>query len=199
MVHNGAITIQSTEGNKRAISFALAQVILKNKSSESSIIDDFVQTSARLVDDDFQILENSKISNEDRKLQSTINTFIPHRDRGKANENKITQSIAEFMIWSEIEYAKTDPNFVQAAEDMKKLTSSITPKDTSSDGELIVLLHIMQTSIRRFRKILNKSSREQGFSLCSSFCMDPKSVTLSVVKRGREGDILYLGKLAKKS
>ena len=52
--------------------------------------------------------------------------------------------------------------------------------------------------IRRLRQELNSAAHSRGFLLCSSFLMDPTAITLSMVRRGKEGDLAELKKLAAK-
>merc|ERR550539_713567 len=78
------------------------------------------------------------------------------------------------------------------------MTTSLSTDSSSNDDTIIAAVHTIQTSIRRFRKVLNESSRKKGFSLCSSYSMDPSSISLSMVKRGREGDVMALKKIARK-
>jgi hypothetical protein len=204
LVSNGTVAIQKEKGKKRAVSAAVIQYILsKNDGSIPTILNELVKAAADLLDQDFLLI--ASIQNKEQvegrgsgiQLQSTINTFIPHHDRG-SNERKLTQSLAELMIWSETKHSQTDSKFVQATSDIQNLSSSLTSSDPEMDDKIVSSLHVAQTSIRRFRKKLNESSRKQGFALCSSFHMEPSSVTLSMVKRGREGDVLTLERLAKK-
>ena len=200
LLRNGAISIQKESGNKRGICAAVIEYILSKKHTPDSIVlNEFVKTIADLVDRDFSLITSaeSNKSKDDKGLQSTINTFIPHHNRG-TNERRLAQSVAELMIWSETKHSQTDSKFVQAAEDICSSTSSIVSSDSTSDDKIVASLHSIQTSIRRFRKQLNNSSRSQGFSLHSTYSMDPSSITLSMVKRGRQGDVLCLEKSAKR-
>lgn len=201
LVRSKVIEIQNSEGKKRAISAAVIK-FLNSSKDESTILGNLVKATAEMLDKDFSIIkgrENNPDMRNDMELQSTINTFLPHHNRGKnRNERRLVQSISEFLIWSETEHSQSDPKFVKAVADMKNCTLSLPLSDPSSDDNIVSSLHVVQTSVRRFRQKLNKSSRDQGFALCSSYSMDPKAITLSMVKRGREGDVMTLQKLAKR-
>jgi hypothetical protein len=207
LVKNDSIKIHSDEGKKRAISAAVIEFMSAQNNEESSnspstVLNEFVRAAAKLLDNDFTLIK-SFIENEPKKddttieLQSTMNTFIPHHNRGN-NERRLAQSMAELMIWSATQHSKKDSKFVQATANICASTLSISASDSSADDKIVASLHIIQTSIRRFRKQLNESSRKQGFSLGSSYSMEPSSITLSMVKRGREGDVVSLQRLAKK-
>ena len=203
LVQHGIINIRDGNGNKRAISAAMIKVT--QNMPISTVLSDLVKAAAELLDSDFSLIVSSntaekedKSKEEEIKLQSTINTFIPHHDRG-SKERRLAQSVAEFMIWKEAKHSQIDPKFVQAITDICLSSSSLSASDDSSmDDKIISSLHVLQTSIRRFRKELNQSSRKRGFSLCTSYSMEPSSITLSMVKRGRVGDVTSLQRLASK-
>jgi len=223
----GVLQIQKDQGNKRALSEAVMTIVLgkdtmKSKTSESSILEELLKIAAKLLDEDLTLIaeiETTSLTStkelvgsqkkarkkqkmeasQDRTLQSTISTFIPHHDRG-TKSRKLAQSVAELMIWSQTSSSKLDPKFSSAIQDLRQY-SSLTPppSDTSIDDKIIICVHSLQTSIRRLRKKLNSSSRDQGFSLCTSFTMDPASITLEMVKGGKEGDVQRLSALASKA
>jgi hypothetical protein len=203
LVRHGIVNIRDDKGNKRAISAAMIK--LTQNMPISTVLSDLVTAAAELLDSDFSLITSSNTAEkkdeskeEEIKLQSTINTFIPHHDRG-SKERRLTQSVAEFMIWKETKHSQTNPKFVQAVTDICTSSSSLSASDDSSmDDKIVSSLHVMQTSIRRFRKELNESSRKRGFSLCTSYSMEPSSITLSMVKRGRVGDVASLQRLASK-
>jgi hypothetical protein len=70
------------------------------------------------------------------------------------------------------------------------------PAGEESEAEACV--HKLQTIIRRKRKLLTASSREQGFSLSTLYCLDPSAITLSMLRRGKAGDLTALQRLASK-
>ena len=61
------------------------------------------------------------------------------------------------------------------------------------------LVHKLQTIIRRLRKELGASAREQGFALCTLFTLDPASITLRAIRRGKAGDLAMLQRIASKA
>ena len=204
----GIMDIRKDEGNRRGIVAALKKVSSNTSASifssvavgNPSILQDLIKAAANLLDGDFSLIATTSTamdSNKMDELQSTINTYVPHHDRGTRNR-KLTQSLAEYLIWIQTKHAQTDYKFVQAKKAIHEVVSSTTAIGDTVDDKIILSLHILQTSIRRFRQKLNVSSRNQGFSLCSSYTMDSTSITLSMVKRGREGDVMNLQKLATK-
>jgi hypothetical protein len=216
---SGTIALQDDKGNKRAISAAVIDFILSQKEENKeesgstggagAVLNEFVKAAADLLDGDFSLItalsaattadesDSLKKGMRDTGIQSTINTFLPHHNRGTKGR-RLAQSIAELMIWTETKHSKTNSKFIQAFTDIHNCSSSIVSTDASSDDKIVASLHVIQTSIRRFRKVLNESSRKQGFSLCTSFAMEPSSITLSMVKCGKEGDVLCLRGLATK-
>jgi len=215
----GVLQIQKDQGNKRALSQAVMTIVIgkdtmKSKIKESLVLEEILKIAARLLDEDLTLIaeiETTSLTSltstkeledsqePDRTLQSTISTFIPHRDRG-TKSRKLAQSVAELMIWSQTSSSKVDPKFSAAIQDLRQY-SSLTPPPSkiSIDDKIITCVHSIQTSIRRLRKKLNSSSRDQGFSLCTSFTMDPASITLGMVKGGKEGDVKGLSALASKA
>jgi len=204
----GVLKIQKDHGGKRALSQAVRTVVLAKKPTqsesinESLVLEELLMVAAKLLDEDLSLIakmESDTLTtkkSQDRILQSTINTFIPHRDRG-TKARKLVQSVAELMIWSRTASSKVDPKFSAAIQDLHRHSSSIPPaSDTTIDDNIIKCVHSLQTSIRRFRKKLNSSSRGQGFSLCSSFTMDPASITLAMIKGSKDGDFVRLSALA---
>jgi len=160
---------------------------------------------AKLLDDDLTFITETEnptkkaTAARDKSFQSTINTFIPHRERG-SKARKLVQSVAELMIWSQTASCKADVKFSAAFQDLCQLSSStLPPFNDSINGKVIKCVHSLQTSIRRLRKKLNASSRDQGFSLCTSFTMDPASITLGMIKGGKAGDFQRLSTLASKA
>jgi hypothetical protein len=57
----------------------------------------------------------------------------------------------------------------------------------------------MQTIIRRLRKELSASARDQGFALSTEYTLNPTTITLKMLKRGKTGDLQLLQHLAKKA
>jgi len=223
----GVLQIQKDQGGKRALAQAVMTIVLgqdtmESKTSESLVLEELLKIAAQLLDEDLALiaeieatsltstkeLEGSQDketkkqkmeTSQDRILQSTISTFIPHHDRG-TKSRKLVQSVAELMIWCQTSSSKVDPKFSAAIQDLRQY-SSLTPppSDTNIDDKIIACVHSLQTSIRRLRKTLNSSSRDQGFSLCTSFTMDPASITFGMVKAGKEGDVQGLSALASKA
>ena len=126
------------------------------------------------------------------EMQSTINTFVPHRDRGVGHRN-LAQKVAELLIWSNTNVCKSDARFMKAFDSISEMKWDPLEKDS-----FLSHIHAMQTSIRRLRKTLNKSSREQGFSLCTSYQMDPSTIDFDMIRTGKEGDVQKLLRLATK-
>jgi len=60
-------------------------------------------------------------------------------------------------------------------------------------------VHKMQTIIRRLRKELSASARDQGFALSTEYTLNPTTITLKMLKRGKTGDLQLLQHLAKKA
>lgn len=207
LLKNGIFDIHTNTGKKRAVSAAVILTVQSESSFSSLILDDLIKAASELLDKDFQLIKTMKEAEDEQtppekkeevELQSTINTFIPHHNRG-TDVRRLTQSLAELMIWNATTHSSTDVRFTDAIKAISSISLSSPPTiDSSADEKVIFSLHTIQTAIRRFRKVLNESSRKQGFSLCSSYSMDPSSITLSMVKRGREGDVMSLQKIARK-
>jgi len=210
----GILYLQKSEGNMKALCQAISSFLVPclNGSEESClppILIHLLETAASLVDNDLTLIETKNKESVDRSLeghaqkkqrlnlkiaedgafQSTINTFIPHHGRGK-DSRKLVQTVAELMLWSKSATTKTNPRFCLS---LGKLSEDL------SDVETISTLHELQTIIRRFRKILNSSAREQGFSLCTSYEIDRKSINLDMIKTAKHGDVTRLQNLACKA
>ena len=200
--------VQKELGNKRALSQAVnAFVVVKEDGTNASqVLTDLVQIAKDLIDQDMKIID-SKTSNsesndtqikkvsldksENEQLQSTINTFIPHHNRG-SNARKLVQTIAELMIWSRTEVMKANKTFSSSFDELSSI-------GTDDDGKVIQQVHILQTAIRRMRKKLNASARDQGFSLCTSFKMNPDTISADMIKTAKHGDLKRLRELATKA
>jgi hypothetical protein len=210
----GIFHVQKSEGNMKALCQAISTFLVPclNGSEESclpSTLIHLLETAASLVDNDLTLIDTRDKESADKTLeghpqkkqrlklkmtedgafQSTINTFIPHHGRGK-DARKLVQTIAELMLWSKSATAKTNPRFCLS---LCKLS------EDPSDEETMSTLHESQTIIRRFRKTLNSSAREQGFSLCTSYEMDRKSINLDMIKTGKYGDVTRLQNIACKA
>jgi hypothetical protein len=226
LLEAGVFTIQKDEGNKRALCCSAITLLFNQRPQEtdlsnshlniSNVLNDLLHVSVDLLDNDCALVANNneqepspihmkkqkteKETNKDRILQSTMNTFIPHNGRG-VKERKLVQTISELLIWSRTKHSTTDMKCKKALEELYEVCSSTLKDqadDSSSDDIIIPLIHTIQTSIRRERKKLNSSSRNQGFALMSSFQIDPSSINLSMIRAGKEGDVSVLKKLAMK-
>jgi len=210
----GVLQIQKDKGGKRALCQAVLTVVFDNCSTKEYLfLEELLGVAATLLDEDLKLVDKTetamltspakkKIEQENttkppkRKFQSTINTFIPHHDRG-TKSRKLVQSVAELMIWSKTDSCKSDPKFTEAIKDLCQYSSS--QSDESNDDKIIALVHSTQTLIRRSRKQLNSSSRAQGFSLWTAFTIDPASITHRMIKGGKDGDVQKLLHLASKA
>lgn len=154
--------------------------------SAMSVLDELLDTCALLVDRDLKLVRQTSTS--PKELPSTIHTFIPHRDRGTKSRN-VVQTVAEILIWSRCTSAMQHDSFSSAWDSMKEC----------EEDSFIKSLHGMQTTIRRLRKELNDSARANGFSLYTSFRMDPSTINLPMLKKGKEGDVVMIRNLAAKA
>jgi hypothetical protein len=214
---------------KRALCQAVVDfLVLKSDQDDaaevkmSSTLSELLETAAHLVDKDLNLIsiatnkdksaivagvgvgvpsENANkkqkvclMVSEEGEFQSTINTFIPHHNRG-TNSRKLVQTVAELVIWSKTLAMKADAKFSNALSDLCATAGT----GTENDDKIVKLVHTLQTSIRRKRQKLNASSREQGFSLCTSFEMDPTSITLEMIKSAKHGDVTKLQLIAAKA
>jgi len=220
----GILQVQKDQGNKRALCQAVLTFVVSmshdgdSKINTPPVLGELLKVIAHLLDDDLAIIkatekppsttstvsaESPKSAQKTKTLQSTINTFILHHDRG-TKARKLVQSIAELMIWSQTSSSRTDSKVSSAFAKLCQSSllasrSSDTSETTSNDDNIIATVHSLQTSIRRLRQKLNSSSRNQGFSLCSSFLIDPTSITLGMVRCGKEGDVKALMLMASKA
>lgn len=206
--------LQKEKGKKRALCQAVTEFVVVQKDSTqiSPVLTELLQIASNLIDQDLNLIDSNqdkvhhvvgvtsgnekkkqKVSlkvSEEGEFQSTINTFIPHHNRG-TNARKLVQTVAELMIWSQTISMKADTKFSSALADL-----STVLKD---DDKIVPYVHTLQTAIRRTRKKLNASSREQGFSLCTSFEMNHDSITLGMIKSAKHGDVTRLQMLATKA
>ena len=147
--------------------------------------------------------ERVRLGGADRtELMSTINTFLPHNDRGPSGSNRrLVQSLAEILIWAHTSATRRHPQFVAALEQLTALAgqSSGAAASASSPQEAEACVHTMQTIIRRLRKELSASARDQGFALSTEYTLNPTTITLKMLKRGKTGDLQLLQHLAKKA
>jgi hypothetical protein len=147
--------------------------------------------------------ERVRLGGADRaQLMSTINTFLPHNDRGPSGSNRrLVQSLAEILIWAHTSATRQHPQFVAALEQLTALAgqSSGAAASASSPQEAEACVHKMQTIIRRLRKELSASARDQGFALSTEYTLNPTTITLKMLKRGKTGDLQLLQHLAKKA
>jgi hypothetical protein len=204
--------VQKEKGNKRALCQAVNAfvVVQEDGTNASQVLTDLVQIAKDLIDQDMKIIdsktgnsESNSESNgtqikrarldksENEHLQSTINTFIPHHNRG-SNARKLVQTTAELMIWSRTEVMKANKTFSSSLDELSSI-------GTDDDVKVIHQVHILQTAIRRMRKKLNASSRDQGFSLCTSFKMNPDTISADMIKTAKHGDLKRLRELATKA
>ncbi len=72
------------------------------------------------------------------------------------------------------------PSFANM-QNMLKAKCVKVATEAKDDMQFKECIHKMQTCIRRLRQELNSAARSRGFSLCSSFLMDPTAITLSMV------------------
>ena len=210
----GILQIQKDEGDKRSLSQAVIDFVLPlqdgcDDTKVSPVLRELIEAAATLLDEDLTLIDSHNAVTsvasdhahkkqkvclktcDEGKFQSTISTFIPHHDRG-SKSRKLVQTIAELMIWSQTASSKRESKFSEAF-------ANLCDSSTHTDDKIVPCVHALQTSIRRLRKKLNASSREQGFSLCSSFGMDPSSITLGMIKTAKHGDVDRLKTLATKS
>mmetsp|Transcript_4005 Transcript_4005/g.7642 ORF Transcript_4005/g.7642 Transcript_4005/m.7642 type:complete len:929 (-) Transcript_4005:155-2941(-) len=165
-------------------------------------LDEILSSAANMLDFDLALIRSGSSRVDDRGvpvLPSTINTFLPHRDRGSGSSNNarnIVQTVAELCIWTRTSVAMSSPRFVEALNALK--SECAKEERAENDKRFMECIHNMQTCIRRFRQELNAAARSKGFSLCSSFLMDPTTLNLSMIRRGKEGDITALKNLAAK-
>lgn len=149
----------------------------------TTVLDELLDTCALLLDRDLELVRQSSPSSND--LPSTLHTFIPHRDRGTKSRN-VVQTVAEVLIWSRSASAMINDSF------------STSWYSICKEESFIKSLHSIQTTTRRLRKELNDSARENGFSLYTSFRMG-STITLSMLKKGKENDVAMVQKLASKA
>lgn len=203
--------LSDTQEDEEGVSTTTTTTITTT-SPVSPILKELIKVAANLIDEDITLIDTKiqaissdvptttdtkgDVSNKRKKaeerLQSTINTFIPHNGRGsKIRSRNVVQSIAELMIWSQTSCS---------SEAFSKPLSDIVGLSCPDDNDKIIsCVHVMQTAIRRWRQKLNASAREQGFSLCTLFQMDDGAITLNMVKRAKEGDVTRLKQLASKA
>jgi len=147
--------------------------------------------------------ERVRLGGADRaQLMSTINTFLPHNARGPSGSNRrLVQSLAEILIWAHTSATRQHPQFVAALEQLTALAgqSSGAAASASSPQEAEACVHKIQTIIRRLRKELSASARDQGFALSTEYTLNPTTITLKMLKRGKTGDLQLLQHLAKKA
>jgi len=138
--------------------------------------------------------ERVRLGGADRtELMSTINTFLPHNDRGPSGSNRrLVQSLAEILIWAHTSATRRHPQFVAALEQLTALAGCSTQ-------EAEACVHKMQTIIRRLRKELSASARNQGFALSTEYTLNPTTITIKMLKRGKTGDLQLLRHLATKA
>lgn len=207
------LEMREKNGNKRALCQAVMEFVSveKDNSKVSPVLTELLRVATSYIDKDLKLIDESQkgevaaetitenrdkkrkisfIISDDGEFQSTINTFIPHHNRGN-NARKMVQSVAELMIWSQ--------SF--AMGENKKFSDTLTDLSSVADDDdkIISSVHTLQTAIRRMRKKLNASSRAQGFSLYSSFLMDQNSINLDMVKSAKHGDVTKLQQLASKT
>jgi len=127
-------------------------------------------------------------------LISTISTFLPHNDRGPhGSQRRLVQGLAELLIWSRTTSAP-------AIEGFKQALAALSAANAGGDADAAErLVRKLQTIIRKLRQELSVSARAQGFALCSLYALDPASITLSMVRRGKAGDLHALQRLAQRA
>jgi len=122
-------------------------------------------------------------------LMSTLSTFLPHNDRGPSGSTRrLVNSLAEVLIWARTEAAPANPEFAAA------LTQLCTLSSTGKDAEACV--HKLQTIARRLRKELAASARASGFALATLYSLDRSAITMTMLRRGKAGDVQLLQRLA---
>jgi len=127
---------------------------------------------------------------------STINTFLPHNDRGPSGSNRrLVHSLAELLIWARTSTARQHGGFQRSLEQL----SAVVAEEGGEKEKAEALVQRMQTVIRRLRKEMSAHAREQGFALCTQYTLDPTSVSLKMLKRGKVGDLQMLRRLAGKA
>eukprot|EP00978_Attheya_sp_CCMP212_P017969 scaffold48605_cov49-Attheya_sp.AAC.3 len=198
--------IQMREDKNQKVSIASASRHLMQKSTPQELIptvlEDLLSSAATMLDQDMCLVRAKDTKTAETykegaipEFPSTIHTFLPHRDRGNSQSSKrarnLIQTIAELLIWSRTSSAMSTPAFVSALTQLQS-----TPD--GNDDDYMECVHKMQTCIRRLRQELNGAAREKGFSLCSTFLMDPSALSLSMIRRGKEGDVIMLQHLASK-
>ena len=202
------VQLQKDEGGKRALCQAVTKYIVEKKEV-SSVLSELIKIASSLIHQDLTLIDSDTIKiddatagilgekrefslrvSDDGDFQSTINTFIPHNGRG-SKTRKLVQSIAELMIWSQTLAMKGDTKYSSTLVDLSSVLDD--------DDKIIPCVQALQTTIRRTRKKLNASSREQGFYLVSSFQINPDSINLDMIRAGKHGDVTMLQQLATKA
>uniref|UniRef100_A0A7S4NG04 Uncharacterized protein n=1 Tax=Odontella aurita TaxID=265563 RepID=A0A7S4NG04_9STRA len=189
------------------------------------LIEELISLAAKTLDSDFAIVTKDVKSKEEeeQKIMSTLNTFLPHHDRGrqsgkkrrrdggekpKMTDRNLVQCISELLIWSKTEAASTDDGVFSVAFD-DLLQRSKSPEEVlamrgTEDRErhkstIKSSLHKMQAIARRQRKVLNTHARSKGYMLSDLYVLDSQSISLGMIKRGKAGDLSRLTALAGKS
>ena len=168
-----------------------------------------LDAAARLLDEDVTLVraaaeatqraseKSGKPRAEDGALMSTISTFLPHNDRGASGScRRLVQCLVELLIWARTTAATDNPAFATA---LGLLKAELAARGDGGKASVEGLIHRLQTHIRRLRKELNASARQQGFALCTLYSLDPAAVSLRALRRGKAGDLSMLKKLATKA
>jgi len=198
------------ESKTKTLVHGLQTLFQGNEKDEprTRVLKHFIQCAAELLDKDLALIRDLNITadatterpkkrgkimiSQQGEMQSTINTFVPHRDRGSGHRN-LAQKVAELLIWSNTNACKSDTSFMKALNGLRE-----KKWDPLEKNSFLSHIHMMQTSIRRLRNTLNNASRKQGFSLCTSYQMDPSTIDLDMIRTGKQGDVQELLMLATK-
>ena len=187
----GFTAMRAREGHARALAAATVSFIAGDfDATVYADLADLVESAAQTLDADLALVRNPS----DGTLPSTINTFLPHNDRGSSKatgHRKLVSCIAELLVWSRTR-ASGDGSLAAAVGKLKALSA------TSDAASVESCLHAVQTSVRRLRKELNSAARSSGFALSNQFLLDPKAISLSLLRRGKAGDLANLQSLARK-
>ena len=162
------------------------------------------------------------------ELMSTVHTWLPHSGRGSAQgstgNRKLTQSVAELLVWERTTTAAAAHGFAPALARLRAATplgGTAAEEGSGEEGAVLGPVRAMQTAARRLRQELSRAARAQGFSLTTAFLMGkehqkqeqaaaaggpntavatppPPSLTLSMIRAGKAGDIATLTRLARK-
>jgi len=159
-----------------------------------------VEGAAATLDSDLQLVRApaSDAAASGGSLMSTLHTFVPHNDRGSSkgeSHRKLAQCIAEMLVWSRSRAAGEAEGFARGLAALRTLEPSAAASAAAAERSL----HAMQAAARRLRKELNASARESGFSLCTAYGLDPSSVTLRMLRRGKAGDLAALATAARRA